>query len=197
MENKKRFNLIEEYGCSLLYIKKIRKLIYLITGIFVVSALIGFFISSPEFISKFILNYIEGLLETTKGFGIGEMFGFIFLNNIKGSFFGVILGVILGVFPVWGALSNGYVLGFVASKVVAEQGSFVLLRLIPHGIFELPAIFISLGMGLKLGLSLFRKKGQYDFFRENLIQCLRVFALIIVPLLIIAAILESLFMFLL
>jgi len=195
MKHKKRFSLIEEYKNNFLYLRKIRKTIYWAIGIFVIFALVGLLIPSPEFVSKIILSYIEELLETTKDFGVGEMFGFIFLNNLKGSFFGVVLGAFFGIFPVWGSLSNGYVLGFVASKVVVNQGANILWRLIPHGIFELPAIFLSLGMGLNLGFCFFKKKNKYALFRENLIQSLKVFVLIIVPLLIIAAIIESVFMF--
>ena len=195
MNSKKKFNLIEEYKKSFLYIKKTKKPIYWIIGIFFLFALIGFFIPVPEFISKQILEYIQELLEMTKNFGTGEMFGFIFFNNLKSSFLGIVLGVFFGIFPIYATLSNGYVLGFVSSMVASEQGANVLWRLIPHGIFELCAIFISLGMGVKLGSCFFQKKNRLNIFKDNFKNSLRVFLLIVLPLLLIAAFIESLFMF--
>jgi len=192
---KKNFNLKREYLEIFAYFKNIQKYIYFIIGVFFIFALIGFFVPSPEIISKTILEYIENLLEITKDFGFWEMLGYIFLNNLKSSFFGWILGSIFGIFPIWGSLSNGYVLGFIAAGTVAKNGIPILWRLVPHGIFELPAIFISLGIGLKLGSCLFERKKKYVLFRENLIKSIKVFLLIILPLLIIAAIIESFFIF--
>ena len=61
---------------------------------------------------------------------------------------------------------NGYVLGFVAELAVKSPknplGILILWKLVPHGIFELPAILISIGLGIKLGLYPFfvREKGK-------------------------------------
>jgi uncharacterized membrane protein SpoIIM required for sporulation len=77
---------------------------------------------------------------------------------------------------------------------VAENGIFVLWRLLPHGFFELFAVFISLGMGLKIGGFIFQKK-KINFLRDNFLNSFKVFLFIIIPLLIIAAIIESLFIF--
>jgi len=40
---------------------------------------------------------------------------------------------------------------------VGIEGYGILWRLVPHGIFELPAVFISLGLGIKLGTFIFRE----------------------------------------
>ena len=195
MNLKKRFNLIEEYKKSFLYLKEVKNYIYWIIGIFFLFMLIGIFIPAPEFVSKYLLEYIQELLEITKDFGFKEMFGFIFFNNLKSSFVGLALGILAGIIPVWGALSNGYVLGFVSSMVVSEKGANILWKLIPHGIPELAAIFISLGMGLNLGICLFKKKDRLNSFRNNFKKALKVFFLIVLPLLLIAAVIESFFMF--
>ena len=93
----------------------------------------------------------------------------------------------LGFFPVIFAIANGYVLGFVASATVEVQGISILWRLFPHGIFELPAIFISLGLGLKLMTFIF-EKNKLKTLKIYLKNSLRVFLFIIIPLLIIAAV---------
>lgn len=195
MKLKKRFNLIEEYKKSFLYIKETRKYIYGVLILFFVFALIGFFVPAPEIVSNQILEYIEKLLDMTKDFGFKEMFGFIFFNNLKSSFIGLVLGIFFGVLPVYGAISNGYVLGFVSIMVTSEQGASILWRLAPHGIPELSAIFISLGMGVKLGSCFFKKKDRVSYFKDQFKKALKVFILIVLPLLLIAAILESVFMF--
>ena len=85
---------------------------------------------------------------------------------------------------------NGYVLGFVAYLVVNSDGILVLWRLFPHGIFELPAIFISLGLGLKVGTFIFQKK-KFESLKKYSLNSLRVFLFIVLPLLIIASIIEG------
>ena len=119
---------------------------------------------------------------------------FIFLNNAQSSFMGIVLGVLLGIFPVIATIANGFILGFVASLSVDSEGFFVLWRIFPHGIFELPAIFISFGLGLKTGTFVFQKK-KFESFKNYLYNSLKVFLFIIIPLLIIAAIIEGTLIF--
>jgi uncharacterized membrane protein SpoIIM required for sporulation len=167
-----------------------------------------------------------------------QLTSFIFLNNIKSAFFGMIFGVFFGIFPVIVTLVNGYFLGYVSSIAVKEGGAISLLSLLPHGIFELTAIFISLGLGLKLGINplsysikyFFPKISNFKFiiclllailfapltligggillifnlkFRKNFfkqfesffINSIKVFVFLIIPLLMIAAIIESCLIF--
>ena len=93
------------------------------------------------------------------------------------------------------AIANGYILGFVSSMSVESAGVASLGKIIPHGIFELPAIFISLGLGLKFGTFAFQKN-KAKSFKNYLINSLRVFLLIVIPLLIIAGIIEGTLIFL-
>ena len=67
-------------------------------------------------------------------------------------------GVLLGIFPLMSVIANGYLLGFVVAASVRSQGILILWRLFPHGIFEIPALFLSLGLGLKMGTFIFQKK---------------------------------------
>jgi len=155
---KRNFSLIEEYKKSWDFIKESRNFIYVIILLFFVSSLLGFFISLPEIIITQILDFIREILEKTQGMSQYELMSFIFSNNIQSSFMGMILGIFLGIFPIFSAISNGFILGFVSSLSVSAEGFVVLWRLFPHGIFELPAIFISLGLGLKIGTFIFQKK---------------------------------------
>ena len=112
------------------------------------------------------------------------------INNLKSSFFAMIFGVIFGIYSILTIVANGYVLGFVSAEAVKFEGVLTLLNLLPHGIFELPAIFLSVGLGIKLGSFIFREKKK-TVFKDYLLNSLRVFLLIIIPLLIIAAVIEG------
>lgn len=191
---KKRNFLEKQYEESFAYLKKMKNFIYITIGIFLLFALIGFFVPIPEKLSEVIFNYIEGLLAQTKGFSYSQWFGFIFLNNIVSSFFSSFLGVFLGIYSIMATLVNGYLIGFVSKLSVVDEGVISLWRLFPHGIFELPAIFISFASGLKLGSFVFQKKKEIAF-RFFMINTLRIFVFIVIPLLFVAALIESAFIF--
>ena len=188
---KEKFSLKNMYEDSWNYIKSSKNFIWLSVGIFLFFVLIGFLIPAPDFLVQKISEFIQELLIKTENLSSFGMIKFIFLNNIQSSFFGILFGIFLGIFPIFASIMNGYLLGFVASVVTQSEGFFSLWRLLPHGIFELPAIFISFGLGIRLGISLFDKK-KYGKLKYNFISCLKVFLLFILPLLIVAAIIEGL-----
>ena len=194
-KNKTKFSLKKEYKKSWNYLKESKKFIWIVIGIFLALALIGFFVPPSEDISQKIFDFIEGILEKTDGMSQSKLISFIFLNNIQSSFFGMVFGVFLGVFPVISAIANGYLLGFVANLAIQNGGFFSLWRIFPHGIFELPAVFISFALGLRLGMSIINRK-KFGNLNKNFISSLKTFILIIVPLLIIAAIIEGTLIFL-
>ncbi len=198
----KGFNLREEFDCAMDYLNESRKFIYIIMGVFFFSTLVGFFIPAPESISQYIFKIIKEVLERTQGMSTGELISFIFFNNLQVSFLCLVLGIAFGLFPIVLSISNGYLIGFVANWGVKSGGFSSLWMLLPHGIFELPAVFISFGLGLRLGVLLFgiEKDGQKikrkqnekrDYLKNNLISSLKVFIFTVIPLLIIAAIIEG------
>jgi len=193
MKMKKRgFDLKKEYSECWKYIKKSRKFIYAVIGMFFVFAFIGFFVPAPAYIIEQIIKLFEDILAKTEGLSQFQLIKFIFFNNIKSSFFGMVFGIFFGIFPVFVTIANGYVLGFVSEMSVSNAGVSSLLLLFPHGVFELPAIFISLALGLKLGTFAFQKNKQ-KFFKEDILRILKIFLLVVIPLLIIAAIIEGSF----
>jgi len=191
-QEKKKDFFKENYTQSWKYIKESRYFIYSIIFLFLFFVLLGFFFPVPENISAYILEFIEELLRKTEGMSQGELIKFIFLNNIQGSFFGMIFGVLFGVFPLMSVIANGYLLGFVVAKSVQSQGIVILWRLFPHGIFEIPALFLSLGLGLRLGAFIFQKE-KLKSLQKYIWESLRVFLFVIIPLLIVAAIIEGSF----
>ena len=196
MKNKKNLGFLKEnYLLSLNFLKESKTFIYFITGIFFLFTMIGFFVPAPEAISDQIFKFIEELLKNTQDLSQFELIRFIFFNNLQSSFLGMVLGILLGFFPLIFAITNGYVLGFVASATVNVEGISILWRLFPHGIFELPAIFISLGLGLKIMTFIF-EKNKLKTLKIYTKNSLRTFLFIIIPLLIIAAVIEGSLIFL-
>jgi len=169
---KKKFDLKNQYQQSWEYIKESRNFIYITLIIFLLFAFIGAFVPAPEFLEQQILKFIEELLRKTAEMSQGELMSFIFLNNLQSSFFGMIFGIALGIFSAITSVSNGYLLGFVSSRAAYEEGIFVLWRLFPHGIFELPALFISTGLGLKLGFPFIYRYFKYYWKRKNIFALL-------------------------
>jgi stage II sporulation protein M len=190
MKRKKQFSLKEEYKLCWGYIKESDKFIYAAFFIFLFSALIGFFVPVPELITEKIIALLQELVKQTQNLSFPGLISFIFFNNLQSTFFAIFLGIFLGIYPFISALTNGFLLGFVSFMTLQETGVFDLWRLLPHGIFELPAVFISIGLGLKMWTFIF-EKNKAEAFKRYLFNSMRVFFYVIVPLLFTAAIIES------
>jgi len=185
---KKKKSCLEYYKDSWEYIKESKNYIYFVTIIFLFFGLVGFVF--PNFFVDQIKLLVEQLLKQTEGLNNFSLINFIFFNNLKASFFGLVLGILFGFIPIILAVVNGYVLGFVSNYAVKNAGFLSLFSLLPHGIFELPAIMISIGLGVKLGMFFFSKNSDKEFMRRVILS-LKVFIFVIIPLLIIAAIIEG------
>lgn len=183
--------LLENYKKSWEYIKESNKFIWAAVFIFFVSVGIGF-LFQPSEVTSLLLDYLQKIVEKTRDMSSLEIIFFILFNNLEIGFMGIIYGFALGIFPILSAFANGYVVGYVSSSAIASSGISSLLNLLPHGIFELPAIFIAFGLGIKFGTFLFYKE-KMKMFREFFINSMRVFMFIILPFLVIAAIIEGFF----
>ncbi|MEX0920464.1 MAG: stage II sporulation protein M [Candidatus Pacearchaeota archaeon] len=222
--------LKKNYSQSWSFVKESKNFVYVAIGIFLLFVAVGFFVPPPADIEQKILEFVQELFLKTEGMSQGELINFIFFNNLQASFFGMILGIALGVYPLASTILNGYIVGYVSSLSVGAAGFSTLLNLVPHGIFELPALFISLGLGLLLGyhsilflyefiryhqrevplwlliillillpilfliISFIIDRNNKKFSEDmvtSIINSLRVFAFIVLPLLIVAAIIEG------
>ena len=122
------------------------------------------------------------------------IFAIIFIKNALTVMLSFALSPILCLMPILSLVLNGVILGFV-SVTVAEQESvgFVVAGLLPHGIFEIPALIISQTAGLSFGAmaiqALFQKRKR-SLLVPNLRQNFR-YLLIALALLLPAAIIET------
>lgn len=117
----------------------------------------------------------------------------IFLNNAFVSLLFLVLGLALGILPVLFIAFNGYIIGVIAHVVSQERGLFfILLALLPHGIVELPMVFLSAGIGLRLGHQVFDALiGRPTEIKKEFKEGLRFYFRWILPLLFLAAIVET------
>jgi len=117
----------------------------------------------------------------------------IFLNNGLKTLVVILLGPVLGLTPVIFLVINGAILGAVIPTAVESKGLWLaLMTIIPHGIFELPAIFMGASIGIRLGMHPFlRLAGKADTtLLSELGHGLRLFVTVILPLLLLAAVIE-------
>jgi stage II sporulation protein M len=185
---RRKSNLWKE---SVRYILESKNYIILAGLLFVSGSLLGLVFASEL---GFMDETLKKLIEETENMNVFQLVFFIFQNNLTVAFLMILLGLFLGIFPIVNILANGAVLGFVFSKVENVNLVKAIFSLLPHGIFELPAIFISTGLGIKLGMFLFAKKRKEEF-TKRFYGAMKVFFSIILPLLILAAIIEGLLIF--
>lgn len=178
-------NLKKLYKDGWQLIKNSKIYLLIISALFIVSIIIGFLF--PVFFADFIEKFIQDTLAKTSGMGFWQLLLFILENNVATSLVGLLLGIIFGIIPLFLVFFNGYVLGFVANKSAAVAGASILWRLVPHGIFEIPALILSLALGLRLGFFFTRKKKII----KELASILKTFFIFVVPLLIVAAVIET------
>ncbi len=152
-------------------------------------------------VSKQLFEYIGEIFESS---GVldenGNISAFLlFLNNARAGFIGMVWGFIPFIFfPVFAVFINGAIMGvtFGAYSVFSEVSPLALLAagILPHGIFELTAIFLCWAMGLGICLQLTKKifGAKTDVsFSYYIKRCLGVYIFFVIPLLVAAAVVES------
>jgi stage II sporulation protein M len=118
----------------------------------------------------------------------------IFFNNAMKTLVVIFGGLLLGIIPVIFLIVNGGALGFVLYLSIQQRGlSDSLMAILPHGVLELPAVLLGTSLGLLLGGSAIKKLSGTAALpvRRELALALRLFAVLIVPLLALAALVES------
>ena len=148
----------------------------------------------PE-IPATILTYFNevvadsGIVRDDGSFSALALFG----NNLRAMVLSTLYGFIPFLYlPALSMGVNAILLGMVASSV---NGQWLLLAagILPHGIFELPALFLSLAAGLCLckNINVYIRKNEKGVMKPLLLNILRVVALLVLPLLVIAAVMET------
>ncbi|MHC1576497.1 MAG: stage II sporulation protein M [Methanosarcinaceae archaeon] len=176
------------------YLYDLRYHVVAIAAIFIVSTIAGYVYTSMDPDSAALaLEELEGLIEILRGLSPLEIMMFIFMNNTIKSLFAILLGLGFGLIPIFFIVYNGYVLGVISYVTSSSEGfGFVLAAIIPHGIIELPMVMLSAAIGLRLGQQvMYAIMGRDVCIKDELLKGIYVFMYWIVPLLFIAAMVET------
>lgn len=173
--------------------------------LFVTGILLGAYtaVYHPELIQEAMALLEEPLRRLGEEIFQGELsqgIWTLFLHNLRTLALVPVLGLVLGIYPVFSLLANGLVIGVVGAVTTSTASLPAFLAgIIPHGVLEIPAILIAGAVGLRLGLApIFRRKSSpfaapqpnaWQGYRQELALALRVILLCAV-LLLIAAVIE-------
>ncbi len=158
---------------------------------------LGLGLTSPASIAGLLAEDIAALEELADRLALlpqSSIFAFIFLKNVSAILISFALSPILCLTPVMALIVNGGVIGLVSTAVIQEESlGYLLAGLLPHGIFELPALIIAQAAALSFGttatLALFKKERR-ELLLPGLKQNLR-YLMIALALLLPAAIIET------
>jgi stage II sporulation protein M len=147
----------------------------------------------PELAGHFESSVV-GFVKIFHGLSKLQLAAAIFLNNALKTLLAILLGSLFGVIPAVILLANGIALGVVFSLSAESRGPWLsLLSILPHGILELPAVFLGTSIGLMIGSH--AVKGLFGraetTVRGELVRGLRFFCTVILPLLLVAALVEA------
>ncbi|MEM4425530.1 MAG: stage II sporulation protein M [Candidatus Nezhaarchaeales archaeon] len=141
---------------------------------------------------KSLVEDLEYLFSPLTGFPPIMLTVVVLVNNFIKTFLFMLLGILFAIPTVFFALINGVILGALGFFVAEEKGVlFLLTGLLPHGIFEIPALLISCALGIGIGMSVVRRIRRKDVsIGSVVISCIKAYFKIVMPLLVLAAFIE-------
>ncbi len=184
------------------YLKYLKPYILFSFLLFLLSFAEGYFFPGqyPEEAKEVIEEFKNAFGPATDSGGF-RLFLFIFLKNSLALISSIALGFFGGLIPIFSILANGLLVGIVAFYAVEKTSWPVFISaILPHGIFELPAFFISSAIGIKLGVVALdgiraylakRPRKNEKSFKEEFFLAVKFFIVVLAPLLLIAALAET------
>ncbi|MBE0598563.1 MAG: stage II sporulation protein M [Desulfuromonadales bacterium] len=159
-----------------------RELIWSAILLFVAGIGVGLLVPA---VSQPILQQFQEIVSGLLGRSAAELVVAIFFRNAVAAAIALLAGVAFGLLPAAAAVTNGLLFGAVIAIAPGE-----VWKVLPHGIFELPAMFITWGLGLWIGLW-FSGPGRLARLQQRLTIGLRLYLGLILPLLGVAALIEG------
>jgi len=155
--------------------------------IFVFSLAAGYSFGSFDILEA----YLETLPSGIQDYDLVQFLMFIIGNNVFNGFLWIVLGYVFSFPSLYLSALNGFVIGNISHTMILESSlSFVLVGLIPHGIIEIPTLLLCSAMGMGLGYSLINRLRGRGSLRLELIKAMRLFITRILPLIVLAAVIE-------
>ena len=168
------------------------------------------FITTIAFLAISVMAYIAGRIfpdiptgiidwfnESVENSGIVQEDGsFSVLALLGSNVRAMVLSALYGFIPFLylPALSLGLNAAIIGMLAAMMQGQWLLFAagILPHGIFELPALVLSLAAGLCLcqNINHYIRKNEKGVMKPLMLNLLRVICLLVLPLLVVAAVME-------
>ena len=148
---------------------------------------------APTPVMQLATKAIKYLADDFRGLDGGSLFLTILLHNVMASIFVLISGVIVGIIPTFAIGANGFVLGVVFRQTAEMVGySKAALKVLPHGVVEIPALLIAASYGLWLGVMAVRRMRGMEstLLRFHIEHAFRRYFAVVFPLLIVAAVMR-------
>ncbi len=149
---------------------------------------------APLPIGKELSELFRTLAEHSVDLSGGTLFLFILVNNVFASILLLLSGVLLGVLPVLSVAFNGFVLGVFYRLASGVQGyGKAAMGVIPHGIFEIPALLVAASYGVWLGMAVLRRIRRKETapLGSMINHALERYFVVVFPLLVVAAAVET------
>jgi len=126
---------------------------------------------------------------------VGDTFTFdfamvlkIFVNNITSALLMMFGGFIFGLIPLFAISLNGFIIGYVIMGSffsfptnIFQTAYFSFATIIPHGVFEIPAILFSAALGIRFGTEWMHNSSAQS--RSNIFKKTFIWALATIPIL--------------
>ncbi|MCW4036142.1 MAG: stage II sporulation protein M [Candidatus Bathyarchaeota archaeon] len=177
------------FGRQAGYVRRLAPLFILCLTGYVFSLIVGY--QMGDSISESILDDLMAALPDLEGMDMTMIFLFVLFNNITKSFIWMVLGIVGSFPPLYFSIMNGFLLGSFSYSIVLEHSmAFTAAALVPHGIIEVPTILLSSAAGMGLGYQLINRLRGRGNLRVEFAMALRLFITRIIPLLLLAALIE-------
>ena len=169
------------------YFHSIRYSFPLSICLFLISLCTGYSLSEqfPVGMLEMIREIFVGIEEWHSGLWLMIL---IFLNNSVKSLLVILFGFILGIVPLLFVAINGFIVGL---GVKLSGLPFALAATLPHGIIEIPMVLLSSAIGIRIGYEAVNKMRGEGSIERELRRGIKFFALRVLPLLLLAAIIEA------
>jgi len=173
--------------------KPVSSYIFIIYVIFFLSLANGYLMAiQDQAASRQMVEHLFSGFGFAKNLTTFQLFLFILANNSAKAFLVILFGFLFGIVPIFFVFTNAELIGVVIAVFGAREGFLkVVLSLLPHGIFEIPAVLIASGYGLWLGVRFYRRLRYKEPFMEAFWFSMRKYFTVVLPLLLLAAFIEA------
>lgn len=172
--------------------RTIRPYILILALLFGVSFLAGSL--APPSIRRQMTEVFQIVVANYQALSGGTLFFNVLVQNVLATIFVLVSGAIVGIVPTFAVSSNGFGLGVLYRQASEVSGaSKAVLKVLPYGVFEIPALLIAASYGLWIGVMVVRRmRGRESSpLRDNIEYSFRRYFALVFPLLVIAAAIET------